>query len=354
MDNFTEIPGLFYYINGADEASITKTDDVVSTIVSTVTNPDSEVPDFVRTLADFNGAGNVTHNASTIKITNLPAFNIPASVDTLFQDQVRLSDNPGPYAGPLTVVTVFQGTTTGAARVLYDSRDTNSASNYMSTSINTNDIYYCTANSSTVATSTTATDQPTVLVQTFDRQKTTTDAIKFYVDKGLVHSRTTDSSSRVHDLSRIEIFDDAAPGKGAGGKIGIMCWYQRAFTQQEVDDVTDLCNHWIEFGTAPTEPVPEETKGDYYANTNDPNATLAWQWTATDPGGETEPVWDDALASIAAAEYRLGNTGQTNGNLHIESATVAETGWVRCKADADYQQGSVYSNPVPLTIVGAS
>jgi hypothetical protein len=122
-----------------------------------------------------------------------------------------------------------------------------------------------------------------------------------------------------------------------GGKIGIFALYAKALTEQEVFDLTDLCNTWAQTGAAPS---PGETSGTFGAVETNDDASATFQWEESSNGTDWANV-GTILTDIS---------GATTNELTVNSATLDMDG-TQVRARATDGVTTAYSNPATLTVV---
>jgi len=348
--DYDEIPNLFYYINSGIAESYTKTGDVVDTINS---------------LADSGGVmtpntdpspGVVTHGVQSLSA--MPAFYSPAGSDAAFVDNDTFASG---ILGPLTLVIAFQVEDPNVTTAIVNSVNTNSNSNYFGLRSNSgNDNLYTLVSGGTVnAAPDGLLTSPMIAVVTWDNGPEGTggtQAVNLYLNGGEKIFVYNKDGNAVHGFRKpVLLGSQTTLDAGMGGTVAIAAWYNTFVNDAQAADLYTLTKHWIDNNEPPVEtPVPEGTSTKFGPVTiNDPtNATLQWQWRATD---------QDAWANVALSDFTVetgpgDNPALAEGEtqLLINSAQLSDAGQISCLATTAYNTQGQRTHTQHLDVVEPS
>ena len=324
INSFGDISGLMAYINGAD-SPVAVTGTVVDSITSQV-----EYEDDVGTVLDelvyepTNPGGYVTYDPNNIKIGELPAFQVAAQSPATFEPNAD-STFAG-YNGPRTAVVVVQfDAVDGESKHIFNSKDTNGSGNNFGIKIATSDKVQANIQNGTYGSTIDHTTDPEIYVLRYDRLVTA----KVYLDhNGTKHDLGTKSNEGVHGIDFVQLFSNNTDGASStAGKVGIVAIYGKLLSDQEVADVTELAQTYIDTGTSPGTPGNPLT-GFFDADTNDNDVVESVTWTVRREG---DLEFTDAITTLSNATVATSPvTFLHNGRLTLLSATTADSGTVRC------------------------
>ena len=341
---FGDIPGLAYYINAGEEGTVTNgANDTVTSISSTVLTNDDDPQEVTTTWTELEAGGGagVFHNPASYKLDQWPAFYIDKDIveNTGFEDASRILSG---YAGPLSIVTVSAAEDDSTTRALYNSFNTNNNDDYMKVEYYLNQRLRHRVSGGTQPSSYyVSLGVPNIIVQTWDAEVGVEKPAWLYRNKLAVTTEYLREPG-------LHVFRNFALFPSFNGPFTLFAVYTKVLSQQEIDDVTDLCTYWLENGEAPTPVVPEYPTSERFGpvRANDTGADYQWQLQAP---GDTDN-WQD----VPVDGYDI--TASTEGDDHyldVNSATLDQNGTlVRCKATTTYNTDGIYTNVNTLNVVG--
>ncbi len=187
-------------------------------------------------------------------------------------------------------------------------------------------------------------DEPIVYIASRNANSDVYSYIKDTSDGPQTHYRTAATTGQT--FSQIQIAKNNTYNGGLGGEQGIFALYNRALTEGEILDVQNLCQHWIDFGSAPV--IERDTFTHFGAvlpNDSSPQCVLQWQWgndvgTWFDVGDATNGL-NSVGVSYSLATEAINGASHANNKLLIDSANTPLSIFIRCKATTPYNTDGI-------------